>query len=169
MLIASTEQAHGESSAMRTQGAADVEDAMRSTMQAGFLLGAGTMGTIDSITFHQFLQWHHFYVHTTPRRQIFSDGVLQILTGGLLLSGALSLWRNRQVLVTGDRSHFLASFLMGMGSFQIYDGLINHKLLRLHQVRVGAPNQLPYDLAWNGFGATLFGIGYWLWQRASAQ
>ena len=46
----------------------------------------------------------------------------------------------------------------GLGGFQLFDGIINHKLLRIHQVRYDV-NVLPYDLAWNISGALLLIIG----------
>ena len=40
-----------------------------------------------------------------------------------------------------------------MGGFNLYDGTIQHKLLGLHQVREGALNNLPYDLAFLSIAA----------------
>jgi uncharacterized membrane protein len=37
----------------------------------------------------------------------------------------------------------LAGILLGVGGFNLYDGTIQHKLLSLHQVRAGTPNNLP--------------------------
>lgn len=49
-------------------------------------------------------------------------------------------------------------FFLGSGGFQIFDGLVNHKVLRLHQVR-DVENVLPYDIAWNAAGVVLVLIG----------
>jgi uncharacterized membrane protein len=49
----------------------------------------------------------------------------------------------------------IAGTLLGAGGFNLYDGTIQHKLLRLHQVREGAPNNLPYDLAFLAIAAAL--------------
>jgi uncharacterized membrane protein len=38
--------------------------------------------------------------------------------------------------------------LLGWGGFQLYDGLVHHKVLGLHQIRYGV-DLLPYDVAWN--------------------
>ena len=40
------------------------------------------------------------------------------------------------------------ALLLGAGSFQLYDGTIQHKLLRLHQIRYHVVIW-PYDLTWN--------------------
>jgi uncharacterized membrane protein len=41
-----------------------------------------------------------------------------------------------------------AGALLGGGGFQVYDGLFQHKVLGLHQIRYGV-DILPYDLVWN--------------------
>lgn len=38
--------------------------------------------------------------------------------------------------------------LLGAGGFQLYDGTIQHKLMRIHQIRYNV-DILPYDLTWN--------------------
>lgn len=53
----------------------------------------------------------------------------------------------------------------GLGGFQLFDGIINHKLLQIHQVRYDV-NLLPYDLAWNISGAVLLIIGIVLLLRS---
>ncbi len=44
--------------------------------------------------------------------------------------------------------------LLGAGGFQLYDGLIQHKMMRIHQVRY-VDNILLYDFVWNLIGALL--------------
>ncbi len=56
-------------------------------------------------------------------------------------------------------------FFLGLGGFQIFDGIIDHKILRLHQIRY-VENVLPYDLAWNGAGILLLLTGWLLYRRA---
>jgi uncharacterized membrane protein len=45
------------------------------------------------------------------------------------------------------------------GGFNLYDGIIQHKLLGLHQVRAGAPNNLPYDLVFISVAAVMLLVG----------
>ncbi|GAB3826295.1 hypothetical protein GCM10028895_37010 [Pontibacter rugosus] len=52
--------------------------------------------------------------------------------------------------------------------FQLFDGIIDHKVLRLHQIRYGVDNILPYDVAWNLAGVILLIVGIWLAMRARA-
>jgi uncharacterized membrane protein len=121
------------------------------------------MGAVDTIVFHQFLQWHHFYVHTTDSWRIFSDGVIHTFTAAMLFWGALRLWAHcQQISRVASSRLFWAGFLLGGGGFQVFDGTVFHKLLQLHPVREGVENILPYDLAWNAFGLLVFAGGWWL-------
>lgn len=55
--------------------------------------------------------------------------------------------------------------LLGAGGFQLYDGTVQHKLLRLHQIRYGVPIT-PYDLAWNLVAVAVLLAGAGLLLRA---
>ena len=126
------------------------------------------MGAIDEIVFHQLLQWHHFYNDTTPSREIVSDGLLHLFTLVMLLLGALLLWRERRQLsdLLGDRP-FWAGFFLGLGGFQLFDGIVNHKVLGLHQIRQNTDNLLLYDLVWNAGAVLLLAVGWRLWRSRS--
>lgn len=43
---------------------------------SGILFGVGVMALVDEIIFHQILQWHHFYDHSTPFIGTMTDGFL---------------------------------------------------------------------------------------------
>ncbi len=139
--------------------------AWRRSFWSAFLIGAGLMAAVDEIIFHQLLAWHHFYDRATPFIGLVSDGLLHsaelvaLVTGFFLFSvqrrsgNLIPLWA------------WSGAFL-GAGIFQVFDGLINHKVLRLHQIRYGVDNILPYDVAWNAFGALLILIGLVLLMHA---
>ncbi|MFD2795145.1 DUF2243 domain-containing protein [Promicromonospora vindobonensis] len=124
---------------------------------AAFLLGIATMAAIDEIVFHQILAWHHFYDNATPDIALVSDGLLH---AGELLFFAFGFFL---MLDARRRRTFWAAaawtgFLVGLGMFQLWDGIIDHKLLRLHQIRYGV-EVLPYDIAWNTAGGALLLAG----------
>ncbi len=151
-----------------TQTAAGID--RRRILWTGVLLGVGVVGTLDEVVFHQLLQWHFFYVHTDDFWRIFSDGMFHIFTSAALVLGALRLWRGRG----GERTRaaslvFGAGLLFGGGGFNLFDGTVNHKILRIHPVRLGVENPLPYDLAWNGVSVALLVVGWWLWRRSRRQ
>lgn len=132
-------------------------------MRAAALLGVGLMAAVDEIVFHQILAWHHFFDRATPAIGLLSDGLLHsaeliFLVAGFFLLGEL---RQRGSLV---RRAVWAGLFLGAGGFQLFDGLVDHKLLRLHQIRYVEP-LWPYDLAWNGAALVLLAIGLVLARR----
>lgn len=138
----------------------------RRTLLAGVLVGIGLMAAIDEIIFHQLLNWHHFFDRSTPTIGLFSDGLLHsaeliILVGGFFLMARLKEDR------TWARGWGIAGLFLGMGGFQLFDGIVDHKILRLHQIRY-VDNLIVYDLAWNGAAIVLLVIGWLLLRRAHA-
>lgn len=133
---------------------------------AGVLIGIGMMAALDEIVFHQLLGWHHFYDRATPLVGLISDGLLHaaellaLVAGGFLLAGLQRQQLFRRLLAW-------AGFFLGAGGFQLFDGIINHKVLQLHQIRYGVA-LLPYDIVWNLSGLVLLLVGLVLRLRAGA-
>ncbi|MDC7121614.1 DUF2243 domain-containing protein [Cellulomonas fimi] len=129
----------------------------RRSVLAAALVGAALMAAVDEIVFHQVLGWHHFYDRGTPQVGLVSDGLLHaaevvaLVGGGFLLADL----RRRGALVV--RAAW-GGLLLGAGAFQLVDGLLHHKVLRLHQVRYDV-ELLPYDVAWNVAGLMLLAAG----------
>lgn len=125
---------------------------------AAALVGVGLMAAVDEIVFHQVLGWHHFYDRSTPDVALLSDGLLHAAELVVLVAGTFLLadLLRRRALVPAAA---WAGGLLGAGAFQLVDGLVNHKLLRLHQVRSDVADLLPYDLAWNGSAVLLLAAG----------
>ena len=133
-------------------------------MWASALVGIGLMSTIDEIVFHQILAWHHFYDRSTPKIGLMSDGFLHAAELLAMIAGVfmiMNLIREKAL----NKPYSWAGFFLGLGGFQLFDGIIDHKVLRLHQIRY-VENLLPYDLAWNGFALLLLLIGFVLLKRA---
>ena len=122
---------------------------------------------MDEIGLHQLLAWHHFYDQSTPAVGLFSDGlfhaaqILAMIAASFMLVDLGRAGRLASPLI-------LPAALMGMGAFQLFDGTVNHKLLRIHQIRYEVPI-LPYDLVWNAIALVLIGLGYLAWKRAAAR
>jgi uncharacterized membrane protein len=139
---------------------------MTRSMGAGALIGIGIMAAIDEIVFHQVLAWHHFYDSSTTEIALLSDGLLHAAELIAIVAGLF-------MLLDLQRSHSLvkprawSGFFLGLGGFQLFDGIVDHKVLRVHQVRY-VQNILPYDIAWNIAGLVLLLIGIWLTRRAKA-
>ena len=139
--------------------------ARRRSAWAAALVGAGVMAAVDEIVFHQVLAWHHFYDRSTPDVALLSDGLLHAVELVALVAGFVLLADLRRSGAYA-RTAAWAGGLLGAGAFQLVDGLVHHKLLRLHQVRYDVPDLLPYDLAWNGSALLLLAAGAVLWVRA---
>lgn len=139
-------------------------NARRSSILAAAMIGVGLMAAIDEIVFHQILAWHHFYDQSTSAVALMSDGLLH--AGELVLIVGGFFWfadlRRRRALA--PRSAWAGTFL-GLGGFQLFDGLVDHKVLGLHQVRYGV-DLLPYDVAWNAAGLVLLLTGVLLALRS---
>jgi uncharacterized membrane protein len=134
-----------------------MERASRANLVSGILLGLGVVAFVDETVFHQLLHWHHFYDRSTTGVGLVSDGLLHAFSWFATVAGlfgAARLLRDRAF--HGRR--FLGGLLAGAGFFQLYDGIVQHKLLGLHQIRYGVP-LLGYDLAWNILAAAILVAG----------
>jgi uncharacterized membrane protein len=139
--------------------------ATRSLVITGLMLGVGLMAALDTVLFHQILQWHNFYAHTNDHWRIVSDGLLHFATTTLLFLGALRLWDDRAVLRGTEQGRaFAGVIVLGMGAFQLFDGTIDHLLLQLHPVRENVSPIWPYDLAWNAAALLMIVVGWLLWR-----
>jgi len=139
----------------------------RRLVVSGLLLGAGAMGAVDEIVFHQLLHWHHFYDRAGGTAGLVSDGLLHAATWSATVAGLALLadLRRRQAF---DALAWWGAVLLGAGGFQTWDGVVDHKLLRVHQVRYGV-DLTGYDLLWTGGGVLLALVGALLLRRARAR
>lgn len=124
---------------------------------SGVIFGVGLIAFIDETVFHQLLRWHHFYDRSTTDIGLISDGLFHAFSwfatiGGLFMFADLrrrnALWLTR----------WWGGVLFGVGGFQLYDGIIQHKLMRIHQIRY-VDNLIIYDLVWNTLAVLMIIIG----------
>ncbi|MEB7754446.1 DUF2243 domain-containing protein [Staphylococcus pseudoxylosus] len=124
----------------------------------GVLFGLGVAAFIDEVVFHQLLAWHHFYDKSSMAIGLVSDGLFHAFSwfatvASLFLLADVkrrnSFWIKR----------WISGMLLGLGFFQLYDGLIQHKLFRIHQIRYKV-NVLPYDIAWNAVAIIVLIVGF---------
>jgi uncharacterized membrane protein len=137
----------------------------RSLLWPAVLVGIGAAGSLDEIVLHQLLRWHHFYDRGSQAAGLIADGVFHLGSTAVLAVGLVLLvqrWRAG----SGPPRRAVAGILVGAGGFNLYDGLVQHKLLGLHQVRAGAPDNLPYDLAFVGLAAVVLLAGLLLLRGA---
>ena len=132
---------------------------------SGFLFGIGLIAFLDEVLFHQLLHWHHFYDKSTTDVGLVSDGLFHALSYFATIAGLFMLADLRR------RNGFwfkrwLAGILIGVGAFQLYDGTIQHKIMRLHQIRY-VDHVFVYDIIWNVIAAIILLIGIVLTVKAS--
>jgi uncharacterized membrane protein len=123
-------------------------------------------GALDEIVFHQLLHWHHFYDRAGGAAGLVSDGLLHAATLSATVAGLALLadLRRRRAFAPAG---WWGAVLLGAGAFQLWDGVVDHKVLRVHQVRYGV-DLTGYDVAWIAAGVLLAVLGVLLLLRGRA-
>jgi uncharacterized membrane protein len=137
---------------------------------ASTFLGLGLGGFIDGIVLHHLLQWHQMISHLLPpdtleraKLNLFWDGIFHLVSWLLTLTGVLLLWR-----LAGRRdigwSHavFAGGLIFGWGLFNVIDGIFNHYLFGLHNIREDAAHPQLWNHGFLAFGLILAGLGWGL-------
>ncbi|UCZ54941.1 DUF2243 domain-containing protein [Bacillus shivajii] len=124
---------------------------------SGILFGLGLIAFFDEVVFHQLLHWHHFYDRSTRSLGLISDGLFHAFSwfatiGGLFMFADL---RRRQALWP---TRWWGGVFFGAGAFQLYDGIVQHKVMRIHQIRY-VDNVIIYDFIWNLSAIAILVIG----------
>ncbi|WP_407668029.1 DUF2243 domain-containing protein [Paenibacillus wulumuqiensis] len=136
-------------------------------MWSGFLFGVGLAAFIDETIFHQLLHWHHFYDLSTTAVGLVSDGFFHAFSWFATIASLFlfaDLRRRKALWMT----RWWGGVLLGAGLFQLYDGLVQHKLMGIHQIRYNV-DLTPYDLTWNIIAVIMIIIGsilVWRTRRA---
>lgn len=131
---------------------------VRRTIWSGFLFGCGIAASmIDLFIFHLGLQWHHFYDLSTPEVALIADGFFHAF-GWFITIWGLFLLADTRRRVRVHWGRFTGGVILGIGSFQLFDGIVDHKVLRIHQIRYDV-DLLPYDTVWIASALLLMLIG----------
>lgn len=141
----------------------------RPLLLAGLILGLGLGGFFDGIVFHQLLQWHHMFssletVQTVSGMELntLGDGLFHLADWLLTLLGIFLLWRAGRAETEFWAGRFLSgAFLIGVGAFNLVEGIIDHQLLGIHHLKPG-PHEFLWDMGFLGSGIAIAGIGWLL-------
>ncbi len=120
---------------------------------AATVLGIGIGGFIDGIVLHQIMQWHEMLSNKLPPSTLinksvnmFWDGVFHGFCLVVVLIGVVLIWKLLWRKDIDRSGNLLAGgLLLGWGLFNIVEGIIDHHLLKLHNVR----EITPHTDAWN--------------------
>ncbi|MGP4040065.1 DUF2243 domain-containing protein [Gracilibacillus sp. D59] len=120
---------------------------LRRNLFSGIFFGLGLVAFLDEMLFHQLLHWHHFYDNSSTKIGLISDGLFHAFSWFATIAGLFlfaDLRRRNELMVT----KWWGGVLLGCGAFQLYDGIIQHKIMRIHQIRY-VDNVMVYDVIWN--------------------
>jgi len=112
-------------------------------VSASMILGIGMGGFIDGIVLHQILQWHEMLSNKIPASDfigksinMYWDGIFHAFCFVVVFIGITLLWKllSRENI---DRSGklFSGGLLAGWGLFNTVESIINHHILKLHNVQ----------------------------------
>jgi uncharacterized membrane protein len=128
---------------------------------ASTVLGIGIGGIIDGTVLHQILQWHEMLSNKLPpvtllnkSVNMFWDGVFHAYCLVVVVIGIWLLYKlfyRRDVIING--SIFIGGHLFGWGLFNLVEGIIDHQLLKLHNVR-----EVSLNIAYWNYGFLAFSI-----------
>ncbi|WP_187260890.1 DUF2243 domain-containing protein [Pontibacter beigongshangensis] len=140
---------------------------------AATLIGVGMGGFIDGIVLHQILQWHQMLTAKLPPDTVinkevnmFWDGIFHAFTWLTTAAGILLLWRlvyNRKAVLSNRI--FGGGLLFGWGLFNVVEGVIDHHLLVLHNVREISSNPAAWNYGFLVLSLLMLGAGWYLIQQ----
>jgi uncharacterized membrane protein len=140
---------------------------------AAIVLGIGFGGFIDGIVFHQILQWHEMISNKMPPIDLltksvnmFWDGIFHAFNLMVVITGVFLLWKllsRKDIEKSGNL--LFGGILRGWGLFNIIEGIINHHLLKLHNVRDAVINKNSWNFGFLLFSVLILITGYALTRK----
>ncbi len=138
-------------------------------------MGIATGGLFDGIVLHQLLQWHHVVSNKVPddtlvglEQNILADGIFHQAMWIMAVVGIFLLYRHVAYSRADARGPLLPGLLIGFGLFNIFDSVVMHWTLGLHNIRPGV-DWLVYDLAYAAWGGAMLLAGLVLARRSRAR
>ena len=137
------------------------------------ILGIGVGGFIDGIVLHQILQWHEMLSNKLPPTTLvaksvnmFWDGIFHAFTLLVTVIGIGLLWKllwRKDVDRSGNL--LVGGMLLGWGLFNIIEGLIDHHILKLHNVKEFSTNPDAWNYGFLGLSVLMIIAGYIVTKR----
>lgn len=138
------------------------------------VLGMGLGGFADGIVLHQILQWHEMLSNKIAPNDLinksvnmFWDGIFHLFTLMTTILGVYLLWEVLKNINTNKSGYLIiGGMLAGWGIFNVIEGIINHQILGLHNVRELSENKDLWNYGFLLFGLILLIIGWLLIRKA---
>lgn len=143
----------------------------RALLAAG-VFGFGFSGLIDTLLLHQVLQWHHLVSGIYPmntlnglRTNILADGLFSIGMLVVMGIGAGLLWQSeRRTAAPLALRPIAGAAVIGLGMFDLYDVIVDHALLGLHQPLSQGGRYNPH---WAVVSLLILGAGIYLYKTGT--
>lgn len=135
---------------------------------SAMVLGIGIGGFADGIVLHQILQWHEMLSNKFPPNTLlhksvnmFWDGIFHLFTLLSTIVGIYLLWKLlKRININTSGYLLIGGMLAGWGVFNLIEGIINHQILQMHNVREISVNKDLWNYGFLLFGILLLFIGY---------
>jgi len=145
----------------------------RGVVGAG-VFGFGFSGLVDVLVLHHVLQWHHLLSGVYPmdtlsglRTNVFADGLFSLGMLVVMAVGAGLLWRAERLASTPLGIRPLAgAAVIGLGVFDVFDAVVDHALLGLHQPLSRGGQYNPH---WLVVSLLFVGAGYYVYRTGTAE
>lgn len=141
---------------------------------AAMVLGISLGGFIDGIVMHQILQWHEMLSNVIPATTLlnksvnmFWDGIFHLFTLVSTFLGIYLMWRilaRRESYKSGHQ--ITGGMVFGWGIFNLIEGVINHHILQLHNVRELSADKNLWNYGFLFFGILLLLLGSFVIKKA---
>jgi uncharacterized membrane protein len=142
---------------------------------AGIVLGIGLGGFVDGIVLHMILRWRHMLSNVVPpdtmagmHTNMTWDGLFHALTWCITLAGVFMLWnaaRQQAVEELPATRSLIGAMITGWGLFNLIEGIVDHHLLALHNVKE-VSNPLPWNIGFLLIGGALIIVVGWTLMQA---
>lgn len=113
----------------------------RRALVAAGVFGFGFSGLVDVLVLHHVLQWHHLLSGIYPtdtmaglRTNLLADGLFSLAMLTVACVGGGLVWQSeRRADAPLAMRPLLGAAVIGLGVFDLYDAIVDHVLLGLHQ------------------------------------
>lgn len=144
---------------------------LRALVAAG-VFGFGFSGLVDVLVLHHVLQWHHLVSGIYPtdtlsglRTNIFADGAFSLAMLVITCVGGGLLWQSeRRADAPLAIRPVAGAAVMGLGAFDLYDVVVDHMLLGLHQPLSAGGRYNPH---WAVVSLLLVAAGYYVYRTGT--